>query len=200
MQVVTRIFLIMIVIQKPSHNMLLKQYSIMMMIVLVILDLLLVAFRKEDLKATNYTLNKKTLIRTMQGLLLAAGFIVIEALILNLNKHGASSITTTTNNTLNVNLMYVVLPLLLAPIAEEITFRQSLTSFLKQHMNIVIATLISSLVFGLFHYISDGQLLIYVIMGIYMQLIYNKWHSISLNVLVHLLVNSLPIVVMLVNR
>lgn len=203
LQVITRVFLIFMALFHFSKNTFYLLYSFLMILAFSLLNLFLIYLYASDVKRKFIKTLKEIKLKNLaisifKSLLLAFIFLVIEVLLFMINSKPSSN-TLNINKTIKINILFLIMPIFLAPFSEEIVFRKALTHFLSSKINLCFSTIISNSIFAFFHLISDGQFLIYFLMGIYMQLIFNKWHNITLNILVHSFINLVPVVILLIN-
>lgn len=203
LQVITRICLIFMALCNFSKNTFYLFYSLTMILAFSLLDLFLIylyvhSTKKRLIKTLKETKLKTVSICIFKSLLLAFVFLAIEALLFMINSKPSSN-TQNINQTIKINLLFFIVPIFLAPFSEEFIFRKALTNLLCLKINLPLSTIISSSVFAFFHFISDGQFFIYFIMGIYMQLIFTKWHSLTINILVHSFINLVPVITLLIS-
>ncbi len=81
-----------------------------------------------------------------------------------------------------------ILPLLYAPFMEEIIFRKILIDGLRGKIGIVLAVVVSSLLFGLAHF-EPTHLLVYTTMGLILSIVYVKTGRIVVTMLAHFFMN-----------
>lgn len=212
LQVLIRIGLIIIILMRlPRHSTFLA-YSFMTITAFLVLDTYLMLpkffdnydFENDTVKKNKTLKFSKSKIKSifmfiLKSLLLAFCFILIEALIFSFNNQSSSN-TKTINEVIGIDWLFILVPLFLAPIAEESVFRVSLNNLFFVKFNSVFSCIFNSAIFAAFHFISDGQFLIYFLMGCYMQLIYNKWKDLNLNICIHILINSIPVLAMVITK
>ncbi len=95
-------------------------------------------------------------------------------------------------------LTAIALSLALAGICEEFLFRGVLQNALTKRYSFLPAVIISSLVFGLFHF--DPQLVYIittVIAGLILGYIYHRWNSIVVNMTAHSIMNIIVLILLL---
>lgn len=92
------------------------------------------------------------------------------------------------------NPIFVIIPMLIAPILEEILFRKIIFGSLYQRMNFFFAALLSALAFGIIH-MEPEHILIYAAMGFVLAFIYIKTKRIIAPILIHMVFNSIAILV-----
>lgn len=89
--------------------------------------------------------------------------------------------------------IFVIVPMLLAPILEEIVFRKIIFGTLYKRMNFFFAALLSALIFGIIHG-EPEHLLIYASIGFVFSFLYVKTKRILTPILVHAGMNSLAVI------
>ncbi|TCT18943.1 hypothetical protein EDD68_12051 [Melghiribacillus thermohalophilus] len=87
---------------------------------------------------------------------------------------------------------FLIVPILYAPILEEIVFRKILFGTFYKKMNFFLAALLSSLIFGIIH-MEPEHLLIYASMGLVFAYLYVKTKRIIVPIMAHLGMNSLAV-------
>lgn len=95
-------------------------------------------------------------------------------------------------NLTRMNPLFFIIPVLTAPILEELIFRKIIFGSLYKRMNFFFAVLLSSLLFGVLH-LDLQHLLIYFAMGIALAYIYVKTKRIIVPILVHMGMNAIVI-------
>ena len=203
-QLITQFGIAIIAINRPPLSQMYSDYAVLIIVSTLLLDGLLIFFQKPTKESIQQTVkNWKSLLKKIGGgLLLAAGFILVEGLISLISAPQANSITQNAATTIHHQFWFILIPLLLLPIAEEIVFRKAAVSVLQDelHLNLLVASVLSVCGFAFAHYLIAGQFLIYLIMGLYMQLIYNKWRSLPLNILTHTAINTWPLIILLLSH
>lgn len=94
------------------------------------------------------------------------------------------------------NPLFVVIPILIAPILEEIIFRRIIFGGLYRRMNFFFAALLSALAFAIIH-LEPEHILMYASMGFVLAFVYVKTKRIIAPILVHMLFNSIPILILM---
>jgi uncharacterized protein len=92
----------------------------------------------------------------------------------------------------------IAISLFSAGICEEFLFRGILQKSLTRRFSFVPALIITSLTFGLFHF--DPQfvyIIVTVIAGLILGYIYNRWHSIVVNMTAHSIMNTIVLILLL---
>jgi hypothetical protein len=82
----------------------------------------------------------------------------------------------------------------LAPISEELFFRGALFGWLRRHVRLWVAVLVSAGLFGLAHFDSVGVMISSFIMGIAVALAYEATHSLWTAIAIHVFNNSLAVI------
>ncbi|WP_079525675.1 CPBP family intramembrane glutamic endopeptidase [Halobacillus hunanensis] len=85
--------------------------------------------------------------------------------------------------------LFILLPVVFAPITEEIIFRKVIFGSIYKRTNFFIAVLVSALVFGVFH-IDFKHMLVYFSMGVVFAFLYVKTKSIITPIIAHMAMNS----------
>ncbi|AQY52566.1 CPBP family intramembrane glutamic endopeptidase [Paenilisteria weihenstephanensis] len=87
----------------------------------------------------------------------------------------------------------IIFTSVLAPILEEIIFRKIIFGELASRINIHMAAVISSVLFGLAH-IDLAYLLVYVVIGLIMCYLYTKTKRIAIPIIAHILMNIIVMI------
>lgn len=95
------------------------------------------------------------------------------------------------------NGFFILVPIIIGPILEEIVFRYAILGSLIKRMKTSYAIILSSLLFGLIHF-SLINLIVYVLLGVVFSLIYIRSKSLLAPMLAHILMNSMVMVLYLV--
>ncbi|MEX2103881.1 MAG: type II CAAX endopeptidase family protein [Bacilli bacterium] len=90
--------------------------------------------------------------------------------------------------------IFILIPVLLAPIYEEIVFRFILLRVFMKRMNWVFASLLSSFIFGAVHWEWE-HILIYSAIGLVFAWLYKKSKRIYVPIAVHCIMNSITLLV-----
>ncbi|MCP3032582.1 CPBP family intramembrane metalloprotease [Halobacillus sp. A1] len=85
--------------------------------------------------------------------------------------------------------LFILLPVVFAPITEEIIFRKVIFGQMYKRFNFLLAVLVSSLVFGAFHF-DFTHMLVYFSMGVVFAFLYVKTKSIITPIVAHMAMNS----------
>lgn len=91
--------------------------------------------------------------------------------------------------------LFVIIPILSAPILEEILFRKILFGLLDERFGFTIAAIISSTVFSLIHQ-DYSHFLVYFAMGYVFAYLYARTQRILVPILVHMTLNSVTVIVL----
>jgi len=98
-------------------------------------------------------------------------------------------------------IFLVIFAVFLAPFTEEILFRRTLFSFIKKNSTPFLAVLLSSILFGLIHGLTELSnpvvLLPYVAVGIVLQIFYLKSKTLVVPIIMHALFNLVGVIVIL---
>ncbi|MEI3599490.1 MULTISPECIES: CPBP family intramembrane glutamic endopeptidase [unclassified Oceanobacillus] len=87
------------------------------------------------------------------------------------------------------NMLFILIPAIIAPILEEIIFRKIIFGSLYKRMNFFFAAILSALVFAAFH-VDFSHLLMYTAMGLVFAFLYVKTKRIIVPIIVHAGMNS----------
>ncbi|WP_173917718.1 CPBP family intramembrane glutamic endopeptidase [Halobacillus sp. Marseille-Q1614] len=85
--------------------------------------------------------------------------------------------------------LFILLPVVFAPITEEIIFRKVIFGQIYKRSNFWLAVIISALVFGAFHF-DFQHMLVYFSMGLVFAFLYVKTKSIITPIVAHMAMNS----------
>lgn len=96
-----------------------------------------------------------------------------------------------------ISLLYLVIPVLIGPILEELVFRYALLGSFLKRMKTSYAVILSSLLFGILHG-SLTNLVIYVFCGIVFSVIYIKTRSILTSIMAHSFMNGFVMVMLFI--
>ena len=102
-----------------------------------------------------------------------------------------------------LNIAYIIpAAIIWAPIVEEALFRRCIRNFIK---NDKIFIIVSALVFGLLHTVSEATLasvflmgLPYIVLGGYLAYIFTKTNNMFSNMFSHMFINSIALIIMLI--
>ncbi|MFD2924499.1 CPBP family intramembrane glutamic endopeptidase [Halobacillus naozhouensis] len=85
--------------------------------------------------------------------------------------------------------LFILLPVVFAPITEEIIFRKVIFGSIYKRSNFFVAVLVSALIFGAFHF-DFKHMLVYFSMGVVFAFLYIKTKSIITPIIAHMAMNS----------
>lgn len=142
-----------------------------------------------------YKLGRSVLL-VIGGFFLAWGSNIVTGLIEQL----LFDVKPTSDNTQNfvkiieMNPIFIIIPVLFAPIYEEIVFRYILFRTFMKKMHWVFASMFSSLIFGALH-MEFEHILIYSGIGLVLAWIYMKSKRIYVPIAVHMILNSITLLV-----
>lgn len=85
--------------------------------------------------------------------------------------------------------LFILLPVVFAPITEEIIFRKIIFGSIYKRTNFWLAVLVSALVFGAFHF-DFSHMLVYFSMGVVFAFLYVKTKRIITPIVAHMAMNS----------
>lgn len=89
--------------------------------------------------------------------------------------------------------LFVIIPMIIAPILEEIVFRKVIFGTFYKRMNFFFAALLSALIFGFIHG-EPQHILIYGSMGFVFSYVYIKTKRLITPILVHAGLNSMAVI------
>lgn len=108
---------------------------------------------------------------------------------------GISQGSQNTQDIMNITRMaplFMVIPMIIAPILEEIIFRKIIFGSLYKRTNFFIAGLLSAFIFGIIHG-EPKHILIYAGMGFVFAFLYVKTKRIIVPIIVHMAMNSITV-------
>ena len=100
-----------------------------------------------------------------------------------------------TANIMNITLakpLFMIIPMFIAPILEEVIFRKIIFGSLYKRTNFVIAAILSAFIFGIIHQ-EPQHILIYAGMGFVFAFLYVKTKRIIVPIIVHMAMNSITV-------
>lgn len=103
-----------------------------------------------------------------------------------------------TDGNLLVNSILAIISIIVAPVLEEVFFRYYLYNKIKIKTNIVLATIITSIIFGIIHFYSVVALLSTICLGIILQLVYNKTSNLMDTIVIHSICNLVITIVSII--
>ncbi len=89
-----------------------------------------------------------------------------------------------------------ILTVLIAPFVEEIFFRSFLYQAFRKRYGITVGILISAVIFGLFHFSFLTVLPVFILIGIFLGYIFEKFHSVYPAIMLHALNNFVFFVIL----
>ncbi|CDQ20349.1 hypothetical protein SAMN05192559_11633 [Halobacillus karajensis] len=89
--------------------------------------------------------------------------------------------------------LFILLPVVFAPITEEIIFRKIIFGSIYKRTNFWLAVLVSALVFGAFHF-DFSHMLVYFSMGVVFAFLYVKTKRIITPIVAHMAMNSFVVI------
>lgn len=89
--------------------------------------------------------------------------------------------------------LFILLPVLFAPITEEVIFRKIIFGSIYKKTNFWVAVIVSALVFGAFHF-DFTHMLVYFSMGVVFAFLYVKTRSIITPIVAHMAMNSFVVI------
>lgn len=150
--------------------------------------------KQENLKGEDFGLNKFSLKKAINLIVMYVILIIISIVILIIILFVAISIfdinnsNTTSQSTKVLDLHRLLFAALLTPIFEEILFRGVVFGSLKSKYSVNKSILISSIIFALFHVGGAGSPFIWML-GIYTAFMYSKLNSIIPGIFLHMMWN-----------
>lgn len=90
--------------------------------------------------------------------------------------------------------LFMLIPMVVAPILEELVFRKVLYGSLYKRYNFFFAALVSAFIFGIIHGEVE-HLFVYTLMGLVFAYIYYKTKRIIVPILVHISMNTITVIV-----
>jgi len=92
--------------------------------------------------------------------------------------------------------LFLIIPIIFAPILEELIFRKIIFGTLHKRINFIFAALISSAIFGIIHQ-EPEHILIYSSMGFVFAYLYVRTKRIIVPIIVHMALNTASVIVQL---
>ncbi|UOQ91821.1 CPBP family intramembrane metalloprotease [Halobacillus shinanisalinarum] len=89
--------------------------------------------------------------------------------------------------------LFILLPVVFAPITEEIIFRKIIFGSIYKRSNFFVAVLLSAFIFGAFHF-DFKHMLVYFAMGVVFAFLYVKTKSIITPIIAHMAMNSFVVI------
>jgi len=90
------------------------------------------------------------------------------------------------------NILFILIPAMIAPVLEEIIFRKILFGTFYKKMNFFFAALLSSFIFAVLH-LDFEHLLIYATMGFVFAFLYVQTKRIIVPIIVHMTINTIAV-------
>jgi membrane protease YdiL (CAAX protease family) len=94
------------------------------------------------------------------------------------------------------SLGFLILAVLVAPVAEEVFFRGMLYNALRRRLHVVVAAPVQAIIFGLSHHFGPADTTGVVLIGLAFALLYEWRKTLLAPVLMHSLVNTLAMAIM----
>ncbi|MEM3626570.1 MAG: type II CAAX endopeptidase family protein [Candidatus Bathyarchaeia archaeon] len=173
-------------------------------ILIIIVPLGYMLYKKVDIGSyIGFNLKPKII---LLGLTLGVGLFLLDIIVsaVLVFVFGESEAMVEANNLLRdmsaspQGLVMVIVALLLAGICEEFTFRGFLQTAINSRYPAVVALLVSSLAFGLFHFDPQGiYILSTFILGLLLGYIYHRWRSYVVSSIAHATVNLMALALLL---
>ncbi|TFB13689.1 CPBP family intramembrane metalloprotease [Filobacillus milosensis] len=117
---------------------------------------------------------------------------IINITILDLDQ--SSENTKLIMDIIDENVYFILLPILFAPLLEEIIFRKIIFGQLYKKMNFFFSAVISALIFSLLHF-DFTFVLTYLAMGLVFAYLYVKTQRIIVPILVHMAMNTTVVLI-----
>lgn len=172
-----------------------KANTVAQCVVFAIIVIILVAMNSKKIKEDMKKWNKKTALFVV---LASIGTLAINMLLFNIFSHlgvnmsNQDKLDTMLNSIMIPTAIYIVI---LAPIVEEMVFRYSLGTLIK---NKYVFVIVSSILFGIIHGVGIS-LIVYVAIGIALSLIYLKTNkNITASIATHMFNNVLGLISLLI--
>lgn len=89
--------------------------------------------------------------------------------------------------------VFILIPIIFAPILEEIIFRKIIFGSIYKRTNFIVAAILSALIFALVH-TDPKHILVYASMGIVFAFLYIKTNRIIVPIFAHMAMNSLVVI------
>ncbi len=93
-----------------------------------------------------------------------------------------------------------ILTVLVAPFVEEVFFRSFLYQAFRKRYGVTAGILISAIVFGFFHFSFLAALPVFILIGIFLGYIFEKFHSVYPAIMLHALNNFVFFVILVVSQ
>jgi len=170
---------------------------------ILLYGLALLEFNKDIIKKS---LSSKLSLGSLKSALIITLFVLIVNIVISyIIPSDSSSMPESTQNLLDSKSLFTVffVPVIIAPIFEELTFRAGLKYFLvdKGKLNPITYIIFSSLIFGLLHWSGDDtaftHMTLTAIMGVIYSVAYLKTKNIFIPMLSHFIYNGLIILLAL---
>lgn len=128
------------------------------------------------------------------GTLLAyfSQILIVMFEIVLLGEPNVSANTESIMQVISSNPLFVLLPVLTAPIIEELVFRKAINGLLVSKIGWIGGAVVSSLLFAFVHF--DGMILTYAVMGLIFSYVYYKTNNIWAPIIAHMGLNLLATV------
>lgn len=115
--------------------------------------------------------------------------IIVMIEIVLLGEPNVSANTESIMHVISSNPLFVLLPVITAPIIEEFVFRKAINGLLVGKIGWIGGAVISSLLFAFVHF--DGMILTYAVMGLIFSYVYYKTNNIWAPIIAHMGLNLL---------
>lgn len=97
-------------------------------------------------------------------------------------------------------IVIFIVTVIIAPIVEEMFFRSFLYQAFRKQYGVALGILISALLFGLFHFSFLEVLPVFIVMGIFLGYVFEKFHSVYPAIMLHALNNFFFFIVLVLTR
>lgn len=118
--------------------------------------------------------------------------IIVMAEIILFGQPSVSANTESIMQVISGNPLFMLIPVISAPIIEELVFRKAINGLLVGKIGWIGGSVISSLLFAFVHF--DGMILTYAVMGLIFSFVYYKTNNIWSPIIAHMGLNILATV------
>lgn len=130
------------------------------------------------------------------SILIQSLMIQVENYVFNIDKHDTGNFNTI--KLIKMNWIALISPIILAPILEEIVFRKIIFKWIHFKTNFIIASIGSSILFALLHF-NFTHIGTYTLIGMLLSFLYVKTNRLIVPIVVHVALNTLPILMIAMN-
>lgn len=162
----------------------------------IIIILNLVGFNKGKIQSNLVDL-KRVLLWILVGVFLSVATQLVITNIENIlfDYKGNSQNTVEILNRIKSNWLSLLVPVIFAPVMEEIVFRKVIFGAMLRKTNFFIASLLSSVLFAIAHF-DPIHFFAYTSVGIILSFLYVKSKKIIVPITVHIILNTIPVLVL----